>query len=252
MFTRDEIAEAFAAARGVASPTQLRTVMKRDGRDLLQEFRTLAPGPRPISLQRWNVKRIALALALAFGAVIVIANIGNLFVPTYDHKLGAPPNCGTGNTLVLMAQAVPSATSLPCLASLPAGWKLGDVRIERGKARFWLDSDRAGNRAVEATLLGEGRCSVTGSTEVPSDVVGMRRFERAEQLPPQLRATRTYLFPGGCVTYRFEFDSPETAPLLFDGDNALSFQNRSVLVDAVRSRNGLRLCGAGVNCPGGE
>ena len=34
-FTADEIAEAFAAARGVASPTQLRTVMKKDGRDLL-------------------------------------------------------------------------------------------------------------------------------------------------------------------------------------------------------------------------
>ena len=30
----DEIAEAFAAARGIASPTQLRTVMKQDGRDL--------------------------------------------------------------------------------------------------------------------------------------------------------------------------------------------------------------------------
>src|SRR6266480_3555223 len=33
-FTPDEIAEAFAAARGAASPTQLRTVMKKDPRDL--------------------------------------------------------------------------------------------------------------------------------------------------------------------------------------------------------------------------
>ena len=42
-FTPDEIAEAFAAARGVASPTQLRTAMKQDGRDLLRQFRALAP-----------------------------------------------------------------------------------------------------------------------------------------------------------------------------------------------------------------
>ena len=42
-FTPDEIAEAFAAARGVASPTQLRAVMKQDGRDLIEEFRALAP-----------------------------------------------------------------------------------------------------------------------------------------------------------------------------------------------------------------
>ena len=61
-FTPDEIAEAFAAARGIASPTQLRTVMKRDGRDLLAQFRALAPARRPISLQRWGARRVAAAL----------------------------------------------------------------------------------------------------------------------------------------------------------------------------------------------
>ena len=48
-FTPAEIAEAFAATRGVASPTQLRTVMKQDGRDLLAQFRRLAPERRPIA-----------------------------------------------------------------------------------------------------------------------------------------------------------------------------------------------------------
>ena len=50
LFTPDEIAEAFAAARGVASPSQLRAAMKRDGRDLLEQFRALGtvapPGSR--------------------------------------------------------------------------------------------------------------------------------------------------------------------------------------------------------------
>src|SRR4029077_8760707 len=41
-FTPAELAEAFAATRGVASPTQLRAFMKRDPRDLLGEFRALA------------------------------------------------------------------------------------------------------------------------------------------------------------------------------------------------------------------
>ena len=39
-FTPEELAEAFAATRGVASPSQLRSSMKRDGRDLLEEFRS--------------------------------------------------------------------------------------------------------------------------------------------------------------------------------------------------------------------
>ena len=45
-FTEAELAEAFAATRGVASPTQLRAFMKRDPRDLLGEFRALAPPGR--------------------------------------------------------------------------------------------------------------------------------------------------------------------------------------------------------------
>ena len=53
-FTPDEIAEAFAAARGIASPSQLRTMMKSDGRDLVAQFRALAPRARPISLQTWG------------------------------------------------------------------------------------------------------------------------------------------------------------------------------------------------------
>ena len=42
-FTPDELAEAFAAARGVASPTQLHAYLKRDGRDLLAQFRAMTP-----------------------------------------------------------------------------------------------------------------------------------------------------------------------------------------------------------------
>ena len=62
-FTPDEIAEAFAAARGIASPSQLRSMLKRDGRDLVAEFRAMAPARRPISLQRWGPRRIVMALA---------------------------------------------------------------------------------------------------------------------------------------------------------------------------------------------
>ena len=42
-FTPDEIAEAFAATRGISSPSQLRAILKRDGRDL----RRRVPGAGP-------------------------------------------------------------------------------------------------------------------------------------------------------------------------------------------------------------
>jgi hypothetical protein len=74
-FSEDEIAEAFAATRGVASPTQLRTVLKQDGRNLIGEFRALAPERQPVAIQHWSLRRIALGvlmLALAVVATLVI------------------------------------------------------------------------------------------------------------------------------------------------------------------------------------
>ena len=73
-FTPDEIAEAFAAARGIASPTQLRMVMKADGRDLVAEFRALAPARKPIPLQRWGPRRLILAAALVVFSILALTD----------------------------------------------------------------------------------------------------------------------------------------------------------------------------------
>jgi membrane-associated phospholipid phosphatase/tRNA A-37 threonylcarbamoyl transferase component Bud32 len=74
-FTEDEIAEAFAATRGVASPTQLRNQLKHDDRDLLAEFRALVPPREPIAIQRWSVRRVLLTLGVAFAAFLALGLI---------------------------------------------------------------------------------------------------------------------------------------------------------------------------------
>jgi hypothetical protein len=71
-FTPDEIAEAFAATRGVASPSQLRTQLKLDDRDLAARFRELGPAHAPISIQRWSLRRAALTATVALGAFIAV------------------------------------------------------------------------------------------------------------------------------------------------------------------------------------
>ena len=251
-FTPAEIAEAFAAARGIASPTQLRAAMKQDGRDLVTHFRVQAPERRPVSMQLWGVRRVALALAVA--AVLGLALVGaySMFTPVELPVAGAPA-CGTDAAMILMAQAVPSAAAVPCVASLPAGWDVDNAQIHRGQARFALDHEDAGSNAVVVTLHPQGRCSLDGATEVPSDEVGMRRFETPERLPPGLRSTRTYVIDGGCVTYRFDFAGDTNASLMPVIDVALSFLPRAELVAEVERRSGLRLCGAGADpCPGAE
>ncbi len=246
-FTADELAEAFAATRGVASPTQLRAFMKRDPRDLLAEFRALAPARPPIVLQRWSLKRVSLAAGMLLViAVAATSGVVQTFFPAEDIGASAPA-CGTGHSMILSAQAVPSAALLPCIAALPAGWQVGAADIASGKARLWLSSDRAGTQAVTVTLT--ATCDTSGAKQVPSDQPGTRRFERPLSLSPQFSDLRYYTFPGGCATYNFHF-RPEAAPVLAIAvDSALAFQPRSTLVDYIRHTEGLILCGRGAACP---
>jgi tRNA A-37 threonylcarbamoyl transferase component Bud32/membrane-associated phospholipid phosphatase len=247
-FTPDEIAEAFAAARGIASPTQLRTVMKQDGRDLLAQFRVLAPERRPIPLQRWGARRVLLIAALIVAALLVLPNVYNMFTPA-DLPIADDPTCGTNDVMILAAQSVPSATAVPCIASFPAGWHASAVKISRGSTRFRLETT---GHEVEVTLRPPGECPLEGAAEIPSDEVGMRRFEQPTQLPPNVRGTRTYVADGGCVIYDFSFAEDANASLIGALDAALAFQPRSELVAEVEGRNGLTLCGADAQpCIGG-
>jgi membrane-associated phospholipid phosphatase len=77
LFTEDELAEAFAAARGVASPTQLRSHLKRDGRQLLERFRELAPDREPVAIQRWSVRRVVLTTWVVIGALLAVAFVAS-------------------------------------------------------------------------------------------------------------------------------------------------------------------------------
>ena len=246
-FTPDELAEAFAATRGVASPTQLRAFLKRDPRDLLSEFRALAPPRRPIALQRWGARRVLLAVAVV-GAIALAAGISiSAFKPA--TAIGAyPPVCGIGGSMILSAQAVPSSAKLPCIAALPSGWTVDSTDIRNGQTRFWLDSDQAGDRAVTVTMT--ARCDTSGASRIPSDQPGTERFERPLSLQPRFTLVRMYTFPGGCITYQFSFVTGAAPSLAIPIDTAITFEPRSVLVEHVQRTEDLALCGRGAVCPG--
>jgi hypothetical protein len=132
--------------------------------------------------------------------------------------------------VVLMAQAVPTASQLPCIELLPAGWSVSDIFVRNGRARFSLDSDRVGAHAVQVVL--EQYCTLGNVTRVPSDQPGTRRYQEVISIEPgrRYRGAVYYLFPGGCVTYRLDFRSDEQARPLSEVSLALSFITR----DAVR------------------
>jgi hypothetical protein len=182
------------------------------------------------------------------GATIGLAVASAIAVPACAN--GAPPNrvsCAAtnGTIFVLAAQAVPTATLLPCVATFPAGWTFDGSDVRSGQATFWLDNDRAGIRAVQVDLT--RTCDVGDAVEVAPgpDEAGTRRFEQAMSLGPAYQANRYYMFDGGCATYRFRFTPGAATSLALEADEALSFRPRAPLVDLVRKEFGETLCGAG-------
>jgi tRNA A-37 threonylcarbamoyl transferase component Bud32 len=82
-FRVEEISEAFAATRGLTMPSQLRRMLRAQGRDLHAEFLKLLPEPpKPIAIQRFSPRRLGLTLAVLIGTFIavglVVSNLGGL------------------------------------------------------------------------------------------------------------------------------------------------------------------------------
>jgi tRNA A-37 threonylcarbamoyl transferase component Bud32/membrane-associated phospholipid phosphatase len=84
-FEPEEVAEAFAATRGITIPATLRSAQREDGRDLVAEFRKLAPARKRIAIQRWSIRRLLLtvrtAATVGIVVVLVLVNLANLGAP---------------------------------------------------------------------------------------------------------------------------------------------------------------------------
>jgi tRNA A-37 threonylcarbamoyl transferase component Bud32 len=79
-FRDDEIAEAFAATRGITMPSQLRRMMREQGRDLHAEFLRLLPErPAPIAVQHWSVRRIGLTVGVLLAALFAFLLVFGYF-----------------------------------------------------------------------------------------------------------------------------------------------------------------------------
>src|SRR4029450_5968203 len=125
-FSVEEISEGFAATRGLAMPSQLRHMLREKGRDLHAEFLGLLPErPTPISVQRWTVRRFGLALSVLLVLAVVLPTFVAWAVQTdrtNSSLFTGGIGCSDQEALWLMAQAVPSATLVPCMVVTPPGW----------------------------------------------------------------------------------------------------------------------------------
>src|SRR5215216_2999134 len=242
-FTVEEITEGFAAARGLALPSQLRHLLRAQGRDLHAEFVRLLPTPpRPIRVQRWSARRIGLWAAIVGLLVLAALNTKIIFdnEEAVATSLGVKDvGCSDLEQLWLMAQSVPSASLIPCLQLVPADWTVAEVAVNNGRSVITLDHDRAGSGAMVVRLTAS--CDLAGATEVTSEQAGARRYLRMDRNSTEFSATRAYTFPGGCVTQRFRAAGPSAFRLSDTASTEFGFITREELRQALSQRSGGRL-----------
>jgi hypothetical protein len=188
-----------------------------------------------------RVKGSVVALCIA-AAVAALSGCGA--AASAEASTADIPSCEiTGPTasgqLLLMAQSVPTAQFIPCFRGLPAGWRLAESEFSDTGSTLVLNSDREGTNALVVRL--QRRCDVSNSTEVRSDYESMRRYEQVLRITQGYAGLRSYVFPGGCVTYEINLRGQSRAEPLAEIALALGFISRSELAQHVHDRSNGRL-----------
>ena len=142
------------------------------------------------------------------------------------------PDCIEGGSALIAAQSVPTADLVPCLTGLPNGWDLDSVTINQDGTVVRLDSDRAGDGAAHLRFAEE--CDLGGAISVPGTLDGAERFELIERVEPGFRASRFYVFRGGCAWWDFDFVAGATSALSVEVGDYLSLVTRVSINEGIR------------------
>jgi hypothetical protein len=178
-----------------------------------------------------HVVRLAAALAAALAAGLGLAGCSTL--------RGAAPGCTSVSRLAIVAQSVPGASYIPCIARLPEGWTASAFQPSTGKTRFALTSDRAAGHSVRVSLASV--CDVAGATPTTPRGEGVRTYIRLRSITPRYAGTLFDAFAGGCITYQFDFPRGPHIGLMEDFQGAVALVSRQQLRLDLRHQLGLEL-----------
>ena len=142
----------------------------------------------------------------------------------------ATPECDPGRRLAVLAQAVPTAAYVPCIADEDSPWRFTSLTVEKGRARLSLVYIDPSGRSARVQLT--RTCDTSGATEQPP-VAGepdVDHFLRTSTLSPRMAGIDYAVFEGGCVAT--EFDLPRNADAserLLDLDTTIGLYPRTRL-----------------------
>jgi hypothetical protein len=173
------------------------------------------------------------AVVVAASAVAVLGATGCGSLRT------AAPRCDDSRRVAIVAQSLPSASYVPCLDVLRPGWSARDFDSRSGRTRFVLASDRDGGHPVTVQL--QRACDVGAATSTTPRADGARTYLRLRSISPRYAGTMLDVFPGGCVTYRFDFARGPHIGLIDDLEHEVRLLARAELARDLRAEYGIDL-----------
>ena len=148
------------------------------------------------------------------------------------------PTCENGSRLALVAQSVPGAAYLPCIAELPTGWSFDGADVDDSGTSIRLESDRA-DRPISVAL--RPSCEIGDATLVAPSDDGTRTYQRIDSIDPRYAGAFIDLFPGGCIETRYDFERGPHVALITDLQRAIDVVSRRQLSDDLERELGIQL-----------
>jgi hypothetical protein len=186
-------------------------------------------------------------VALLLATVLTAAGCGTVHIgPGESDPATSPMRCGQpddrpSGMQVLLAQAVPTATAVPCLRSAAGNWSVAAFHAEDGRARVEF-SYRYGNDDTATVDLSPG-CDVAAAQEVSSEFDGVREYHRSATREGRYADETHYVYPGACASLRFYLSGSGADLRGAEIAAALGFTSRELLDQQIRrsTNNHLRL-----------
>jgi hypothetical protein len=149
------------------------------------------------------------------------------------------PRCDDPLRLAIIAQSLPAATYVPCIRDLPEGWSSSGFDATQGGTTFLLDSDRSPERPVQVQLTATCRPGIASPS--PPRAPGVLTYTRLTSVRPRFTGTVYDVFPGGCVSYAFDFALGSQIALTEQFERTIGLYPRQQLQLVLKQKLGVEL-----------
>lgn len=189
-------------------------------------------GNRPRHGRSGRARLVAVLAAVTLAGSAVLTGCA-----AFSH---AAPGCGDPLRLAIIAQSLPSASYLPCIRTLGPGWSTSGFTPSQGGTSFLLNSDRSPGRPVVVRLT--ATCQPGNTSPSPPRAPGVITYTKLSSIGPPRFAGRLYdVFPGGCVSYAFDFAYGSQIPLMEQFEEAVGLYPRQQLRLVLKRQLGVEL-----------